>query len=73
MPEKILIQLVLIKYAMFKYVIFNVNSSEYLFNITNNYNEEGVTKVSVIVALFVIRKYMCVYFRYSKRFLFQSM
>jgi hypothetical protein len=45
--------------VIFKYVLINVNSSEYLLKITNDYNEEGVTKFSVIAAHFIIRKYVC--------------
>ena len=41
------------------YVLFNANSSEYLFKITNNYHEEGAAKFSVNVVLFIIRKCVC--------------
>jgi len=51
---------VLIKYTIFKYVLFDANSSEYLFKVTNNHRGEGVSKFSVIVALCVIRKYTCI-------------
>jgi len=60
-PEQILIRQVLIKYAIFKYVLLNVNSSEYLFKITSNDHEERAANFSVIVAFFIIRKYMCVF------------
>jgi len=50
----------LIKCAIFKYVFFNANSSEYLFKVTYNRRGEGVGKFSVIVALCVIRKCMCI-------------
>jgi len=40
------------KYAIFKYVLFNVNSSEYLIKTTNNYHEEAIANFSVIVAHF---------------------
>jgi hypothetical protein len=45
----------------FKYVLFNVNSSENLFKITNNYHEEGVAMFTVNVELFKIRKYARVF------------
>jgi hypothetical protein len=45
----------------FKYVLYDVNSAEYLFRITNNYNEEGVANFSVFVELSTIRKYVLIF------------
>jgi len=47
--------------------LFNVNSSKYLFKITNNYHEEGAAKFSVIVEISLIIIYIFIYIRYFKR------